>query len=88
MISAEEIKKYVQQKKVIIGTERTIKALKNGKILKVFISSNCKEDTRNDLERYGKISSIEIIKLKFPNDELGTICKKPFLISVMGLKKE
>jgi len=39
------------------------------------------------LKHYCKISKVKLTKLPYPNDELGTMCKKPFAISVLGLKE-
>ncbi|MBS3097772.1 ribosomal L7Ae/L30e/S12e/Gadd45 family protein [Candidatus Woesearchaeota archaeon] len=83
-----EIKKLSKSKNLIIGTERTIKNLKLGRLKKVFTSSNCPEKVKGDISYYGKLAKTEIVPLKYPNEELGTICKKPFPISVLGLMKE
>jgi len=83
----EDIKKAIKEKKIIIGTDRTIKALKLGKAEKVFLTSNCPEGVKEDIEHYGRLGNVKIIKLKQPNDELGTLCKKPFPISVLSFKK-
>ena len=87
MGNIEDIKKAIKEKKIIIGTDRTIKALKLGKAEKVFLTSNCPEGVKEDIEHYGRLGNVKIIKLKQPNDELGTLCKKPFPISVLSFKK-
>lgn len=81
-----EIRKLIKGKKIIIGAERTLKNLKLGKIDKVYISSNCSEKTIRTLEHYSKLAKASLIKLKYPSGELGILCKKPFSISVLGLK--
>jgi|TARA_B100001971_G_C17994011_1_gene433795 large subunit ribosomal protein L30e len=83
----KEIKKLLKSKNLIIGTKRTMKYLKLGKISRIYLSSNCKDAVKSDLEYYNKISPVKIIKLKYPNDELGVLCKKPFFISVLSLLK-
>ena len=83
-----EIKKLIKTDKAVIGTARTIKLLKLGKIEKVYVTVNCPKDVKDDLDYYKKITKFDIIKLKYPNDELGTLCKKPFSISTLGVKKE
>ena len=82
-----EIKKNLKAKNIIIGSERTIKNLKLGRIKKVFLSSNCPENVKKDIRYYSKISKFEIIELNKRNDELGDILKKPFLISVLSIAK-
>lgn len=83
----EEIRKELENKKVILGLERTIKEIKKSNIKKIYLSSNVPNEVVDDLEYYASLQSIEIIKLEIPNDELGVVCKKPFLVSVLGLLK-
>jgi len=88
MKSLEEIKKLVREGKVIIGKERTMKELAKGGLKEILLSSNCPEEFVKDFEYYSKIAGIKVTKLSIPNDELGIICKKPFSISVLGIKNE
>ncbi len=81
-----DIKKGIKEKKAVIGTLQTIKNLKLGKLQKVVVTSNCPVSVKSDVEHYSKLSRCEIEYLEIPNDELGTLCKKPFSISVLGLK--
>ncbi len=83
----EEIKKLVATPKAIVGTQKTLKGLRAGKVAKVFLAKNVKETTRSDVEKYSGIAGVEIVRLELGNDELGTICKKPFSISVLGESK-
>ena len=83
-----EIKKLLKTKKLVIGTEITIKRLKAGKLAQVFVSSNCPDKIKKDIEYYSKLGGTNVVKLKISNDELGIVCKKPFSISVLGVIKE
>ncbi|MGM5485168.1 MAG: ribosomal L7Ae/L30e/S12e/Gadd45 family protein [Nanobdellota archaeon] len=83
----EEIKKAVEQGNIVIGTERTLKELKKGNLGKVFVSSNCPAEVLEDLDHYTSIASVEKEQLEMYNDALGTLCKKPFPVSVLGIKK-
>ena len=80
----KELKKAVTENKVIIGTDRMIKLMKQGKIKEVYLSSDCKEETKKRIKDYGKLSNTKITELSEPSNELGLICKKPFHISVAG----
>ena len=82
------IKKNLGSTRLIIGTEQTIKQLQNGKVATVFISSNCPASVREDLLRYAKMADAEVLELEQSNEELGAVCRKPFLISVLCLKKD
>jgi len=83
----EEIRKLLGSEKLILGKERTLKELRKGNLQKVFIASNLDEQTKKDLEYYQEINNFELIDSSMTNEELGTLCRKPFSIAVMGLLK-
>lgn len=82
-----EIRKLLKGKGVTVGTKRALKNLKLGKVKRVYLSSNCSEKVSETIQHYAKLSKAEIIHLKYPNDELGLLCKKPFSISVLSVNK-
>jgi large subunit ribosomal protein L30e len=86
-ITSTEIKNLIKSRSIIIGTERTIKGLKLGKIDKVLLSSNCSGRVIDNITHYAALSKVETIKVGYPNEELGVICKKPFSISVLSVLK-
>lgn len=87
-ITLAEIKKMLKSGSLVIGTERTIKALKLGKAQKVLMSSNCPANVEKDISYYAGLSGTEFQKLDYPNDELGVLCKKPFSVSVLSMLKD
>ncbi|MEK6848241.1 MAG: ribosomal L7Ae/L30e/S12e/Gadd45 family protein [Nanoarchaeota archaeon] len=72
-------------KKLVFGTERNLKLLKNDRLKRIYLAGNCRDDVKKDIRHYGK--GVEIIELNTANNEVGVICKKPFSISVIGLTK-
>ena len=86
-VTSTEIKKFLKSKSLVIGTEKTLKNLKLGKIDKVILSSNCPDKVMQDLSYYAGLSKAETIKVPYLNEELGVICKKPFSISVLSILK-
>ena len=86
-MSLENLKKHLDNEKLVFGTEKTLKDLRKGLLEKVFLASNTKEDTKESFEKYSKLSGVKIEVLAILNDELGTVCKKPFSISVIGVLK-
>ncbi len=82
-----ELRKLISDKKLLVGTKSTIKALKLGKIEEVFLSQNCPAKTREDINHYSELSKAKVTQLEYPNDELGILCKKSYSISVLGLLK-
>ncbi|MBW2997247.1 ribosomal L7Ae/L30e/S12e/Gadd45 family protein [Candidatus Woesearchaeota archaeon] len=83
-----EIKKLVKEEKLIIGADETVKLLKAGAISRVYLAANCPAQLKQDIEHYAGIGEVEVVDTGLQNEELGDICKKPFKIAVMGLKKE
>lgn len=81
-----EVRKALKGKH-IIGAQAGLKNLKLGKIEKVFLASNCKEEVKGGVEKLAKLSGARVVVIKQPNDELGTICKKPFSISMLSVIK-
>ena len=86
-ITSTEIKKMLKAGNLVLGTERSMKSLKLGKIQKVMLSSNCPAKVEKDISYYAGLAGAEFQKLDYPNDELGVICKKPFSISVLAVVK-
>ena len=84
----EEVKKLIATPKAIVGTQKTLKQMRAGKVSKVYLAKNVKESTKQDIDAYSKISKVEIVSLELSNTELGTICKKPYSISVLGESKQ
>jgi ribosomal protein L30E len=64
-----------------------LKSIRKSLVSKVYLASNCPNELLGDLNRYSKISGFELLDTKIPNDELGTVCKKPFAIAVLGILK-
>ncbi|MBU0758584.1 MAG: ribosomal L7Ae/L30e/S12e/Gadd45 family protein [Nanoarchaeota archaeon] len=83
----EEIKKFIKDNSLILGTERTVKELRKGNLSKVFISKNAPQEVIDDVHKYAGLQNIPIVVLDKTNDELGIVCKKPFSISFMGVIK-
>lgn len=85
--SIDEIKKILKSEKVVIGTDRTLKLLKNSNVESVFLSSNCPENVKRDIGYYAKLAKTPVIALNQPSDELGILCKKPYHVSVLCISQ-
>jgi large subunit ribosomal protein L30e len=81
-----EIRKLLGSDKLVIGTDRCMKLLREGQLKKVMLASNCKADVAADVKHYSQAGNTEVIELDVPNEELGVFCKKPFNISVLGIR--
>ncbi len=78
------LKLQVQEKKVVIGTERVLKYLKTKKLGKVFLACNCPQKASEDVKYYAQLAKVPVVRLEQNNEELGVFCKKNFFISVLG----
>jgi len=83
----EDIRKLLTTKKLILGEDEVLKHARSGTLAKVYHASNANKLTVADLLKYSKISGFELLDTKVPNDDLGTVCKKPFSISTIGVLK-
>lgn len=81
-----EIQKLDEENKLIIGTEETLKKLKQGKVSKVYLSSNVDKETEESIDYYCKVFNVEVQKLTQNNEEIGVMCRKPFNISVLSVQ--
>ena len=82
-----ELKKHVKEKKLIVGTKATMKRLRMGKLSAVFMSSNCPTSVKEDVAHYSTLAGTRVVQLAIPNEELGTVCKKFFSVSVAGVPR-
>ena len=87
MAAIDDLKSLLKTKKLIIGTGKTIKNLKLGKLSKVYVSSNCPKNIKEDIHYYCGLSGTDFVQLEETNEDIGIICKKPFFISVASVIK-
>jgi|WetSurMetagenome_2_1015567.scaffolds.fasta_scaffold828833_2 large subunit ribosomal protein L30e len=83
----EDLREALKGNKVILGSSRTVKYLKLGKVDKIVIASNCPEETKKDLEQYTKLSSVKMEKFDGTAKQLGVLCGKPFSIASLAIVK-
>jgi len=83
----DDIKLGLKNDKLIIGTKQTIKALRNVTVNKILLAQNCPSIIEEDITYYAGLVDVPVEKLAIACDELGTQCKKPFLVSVVGIAK-
>ncbi len=83
----EEIRKGLKEKKLVIGANTVMRNLRAGKLKKIFLASNPPKTAEEDIVHYAKIAECPVAKLAIANDELGIICKKQFLVAVVGMLK-
>ena len=80
-----ELKTLLRTGKVIFGTRRTLKMVKNGKVKMVIIASTLRQDLKDDIKTYAKLANIPVYEYGGSGYELGKLCGKPFMISTIGV---
>ncbi len=83
----KELKTKLQEGKVIIGTDRVMKALRQGNVKKIFLAKNSTQKTKEDVNRYSKLSEVKVVNLELDNEELGVFCKKNFFVSTLAIEE-
>ncbi len=74
-----------ENKKLVLGTDRTVKLLKSGKVKFVAFAKN--SPFKEDIEHYADLAGVEAYP--YPGDglDLGELCKKPFAVSALAVVK-
>lgn len=79
------IKFIARSGKIILGTKKTLKLIKLGKIRYVVIASNIPEEIKQDVEYYARLSGVKILRFPGSNKDLGMVIGKPFGVVIMGI---
>jgi len=82
---SEELGRAISTGKVIIGTDRSIKALKRGEAKLVIAASNCPRQVLEDIQYYTSIGGAKFHVFKGDSKELGLACGKPFTVNVVAV---
>jgi len=86
MAVVDEIRKLLSEGKLLIGTKSVKKGLNEGNVSKIFVSSNAPALVKAEIGNLAKIAKAELVSLEETNAALGVICRKPFSVSVLGVK--
>lgn len=82
---ATDIRKLLSSEKLLLGSDRVLKAVRAGTVATVILASNVPAELRKEIEHYQRISKFEIEEAGIPNDELGTLCKKQFSVASIAV---
>ena len=77
-----------KENRLLVGVSNVIKGLKYGVMEEVILTPNCLELYSKQINELATISNTTINTADMSNRELGSACKKPFSISVVGIKKK
>ncbi len=83
-----EIRLTVESGKVEFGYRKGVKNALLGKAKLFVLAKNTPSDIKDDVERYAKLSNIPVLVFNGTTMELGSVCGKPFPISVLSIYDE
>ncbi len=79
------IRKVVDTGEVILGAKESIASVMDKKAKLVLVAENCPKDLKDKLDQYAKPSNIYIYNFPGSSMELGAICGKPYVISMLSI---
>jgi large subunit ribosomal protein L30e len=79
------IRTAVDTGEVLMGERETIRAVKNKEVKLVILANNCPPPLREDIQRFVELSEVPIYEFKGSSLELGAICGRPHVISMIGV---
>ncbi|HIH14372.1 MAG TPA: hypothetical protein HA224_03910 [Nanoarchaeota archaeon] len=83
------IEKIIKAKEnIIIGEKEVLKALKLRQVKEVFVAQNCPDGKLSELNRVAKMAGATVSKIEIAADELAAQMKKPFNVTIVGIKEK
>ncbi len=80
----KELRAALEKGKVVIGTKESLKAAESGKVKTLVYSANCPPALRERLKTVAAAQKIEVEQFDGNSVELGTMCGKPFAVSILA----
>ena len=87
MSHTDEVRAALKNDKIVIGWNSVESLLRKGGLKKVLLSKTVPSKLRDDILAYSKINNVSVEDFAGDAYELGVLCKKPFGVSVLGIKE-
>ncbi|TDA30322.1 MAG: 50S ribosomal protein L30e [Hadesarchaea archaeon] len=81
----EEIRRAAESGKVVLGTDRSLKLLRAGKVKMVIVASNCPDKVKREVEYLSKLFGVPLFRYPGSSVELGTAVGRPFSVNVCSV---
>jgi len=81
----QQLRNSVDTGKVIYGTKEVVRETLIGDLKLVVLAKTVKSLQKKQLEHYSKLAGIKCVEYPESGVELGSVCGKPFNISVLGI---
>lgn len=83
----KKIKAALKEKKAVLGYKEVLREIKVKTPEMVIYANNLPKNMFDEIEHNAKIGDIKIYKFPKDSTELGLICKKPFPVSILAIKR-
>jgi len=83
----QELRMALTTGKVYLGSKMALKELKRGRARIAIVSSNCPESVKMKISQYSKLLNIPLLTHSKNSIDLGTLCGKPFPVSVIVINE-
>ncbi len=87
-MSVDAIIKAQKEKKLIIGMNECLKALKLGKTNDIFITKTCSDIMKRRLKEAAEVAKAKFVELTQTSEELSALLKKPYSITVIAISSK
>jgi large subunit ribosomal protein L30e len=77
----------VKTGKVSFGANTALQNAKTGKAKMIILAANCPKNIKEQVEYYGKISKVPVMKYRGTSMDLAAICNKLFIISALSIRE-
>jgi len=81
----KSVRSAVEAGNIVLGSKQSIEKVISGEAKLVVVSATCERGALEDLERYARLSGIEVQRFEGSGVELGEVCGKPFAVSMLAV---
>lgn len=84
-----ELKRLLKENKLVLGTKVTLKKMRESEspLSQVYLARNCPQDVKDEIAHYAALSEVPVEETDLTNEDIGVLCKKSYLVSVVGILK-
>jgi large subunit ribosomal protein L30e len=79
------LEEALREKCIILGSKRTIKAIKMGKAEAVIVATNCPKEIYDDIVYYANLAKVPVYIFKGTSSSLGMACGKMFKVLALAI---
>ena len=86
-MKTEDIRKLLDADRLLLGRDVSVKALRSGAAVQLLVAANAQPLDVDTLRGYADLVGAEVVLLGVDNHQLGTVCRKPFPVSFVVVKR-